>query len=78
MRVPGKAGQPILIPTARHPKPRPTRHCRWLVISGGYAAFDSSPPAKMIVATPAKMIVAHYVADSVEKRDVNLALRDEF
>jgi hypothetical protein len=28
---------------------------------GGYAAFDSSPPAIMFVAEPAKMIVAPHV-----------------
>ncbi|MGF6999443.1 hypothetical protein P3T25_007830, partial [Paraburkholderia sp. GAS32] len=30
----------------------------WLVVSGGYAAYDSSPPAKIVVATPDKIIVA--------------------
>ena len=29
-----------------------------LGVFGGYAAFDPSPPAIMIVVTPAKMIVA--------------------
>ncbi|MGF7001583.1 hypothetical protein P3T25_009976, partial [Paraburkholderia sp. GAS32] len=29
-----------------------------LVVSGGYAAYDSSPPAKIVVATPDKIIVA--------------------
>ena len=29
-----------------------------LVVYGGYAAFDSSPPAIMFVVPPAKMIVA--------------------
>jgi hypothetical protein len=34
------------------------RRRRWFVVYGGYAASDSSPPAIMIVAGPAKMIVA--------------------
>jgi hypothetical protein len=27
----------------------PIRQRRWLVVSGGYAAFDSSPPARIVV-----------------------------
>ncbi|WP_233518865.1 hypothetical protein [Paraburkholderia xenovorans] len=32
-----------------NPKAPPTQRCRWLVVSGGFAAYDSSPPAKAIV-----------------------------
>jgi len=39
----------------------PNRRRRWFVIYGGYAAFDSSPPAIMIVVRPDKMIVAPQV-----------------
>jgi hypothetical protein len=43
--------------------PSPTRRRRWLVVYGGYAAFDSSPPAIMFVVRPAKIIVApHFTA----------------
>jgi len=38
--------------------PPPNRRCRQLVVSGGYAAYDSSLPAKTTAATPDKMIVA--------------------
>jgi hypothetical protein len=38
--------------------PPPNRRRRQLVVSGGYAAYDSSLPAKMTAATPDKMIVA--------------------
>ncbi|MEM5279380.1 hypothetical protein VSR17_31030, partial [Cupriavidus taiwanensis] len=37
---------------------RPTRRRRWRKLSGGYAASEFPPPAKMFVATPDKMIVA--------------------
>ena len=38
--------------------PPPNRRRRQLVVSGGYAAYDSSLPAKTTAATPDKMIVA--------------------
>jgi hypothetical protein len=38
----------------------PTRHHRRLVIYGGYAAFDSSPPAILFVVRSDIMIVAPY------------------
>jgi hypothetical protein len=38
--------------------PPPNRRCRQLVVFGGYAAYDSSLPAKTTAATPDKMIVA--------------------
>jgi hypothetical protein len=41
--------------------PPPNRRCRQLVVSGGYAAYDSSLPAKTTAATPDKMIVAAQV-----------------
>ena len=39
----------------------PTRRRRWLVVYGGYAAFDSSPPAIMNVVRPDRMIVAPHL-----------------
>jgi len=36
----------------------PIRRRRWFVVYGGYAAFDSSPPAIMFVVRPDKMSVA--------------------
>jgi hypothetical protein len=44
--------------------PPPNRRCRQLVVSGGYAAYDSSLPAKTTAATPDKMIVAAHEADA--------------
>jgi hypothetical protein len=41
--------------------PPPNRRCRQLVVSGGYAAYDSSLPAKTTAATPDKMIVAAHL-----------------
>jgi len=35
---------------------------------GGYAAFDSSPPAIMFVAEPAKMIVAPHGLDDQDRK----------
>ncbi|MEX3859491.1 hypothetical protein AB3X94_36475, partial [Paraburkholderia sp. BR10923] len=34
-----------------------SRRRRWCVVSGGYAAFDSAPPANTIVNRPDKIIV---------------------
>jgi hypothetical protein len=45
---------------ANHPKSPPNRRCRWLVVYGGYAAFDSSPPAIIVVAKADFLIVAHH------------------
>ena len=44
---------------ANHPKSPPNRRCRWLVVYGDYAAFDSSPPAIIVVAKTDFLIVAH-------------------
>jgi hypothetical protein len=44
----------------------PIRRRRWFVVYGGYAAFDSSPPAIMFVVPPAKMIVAAQFAGDGE------------
>jgi hypothetical protein len=40
-----------------HPMTPSSRRRRWFVVSGGYAASDSSPPAKTIVNQPDKIIV---------------------
>ena len=41
----------------------PIRRRRWFVVYGGYAAFDSSPPAIMFVVRPDKMSVAPHWLD---------------
>jgi hypothetical protein len=46
--------------------PPPNRRRRQLVVSGGYAAYDSSLPAKMTAATPDKMIVAAQLFDDID------------
>ncbi|MGF6447440.1 hypothetical protein [Paraburkholderia youngii] len=40
-----------------HPMTPSSRRRRWCVVSGGYAAFDSAPPANTIVNRPDKIIV---------------------
>jgi hypothetical protein len=37
----------------------PNQRCRWFVVYGGYAAFDTSPPAIIVVAKADFPIVAH-------------------
>ncbi|QIN62666.1 hypothetical protein SBC1_26820 [Caballeronia sp. SBC1] len=38
----------------------PNQRCRWFVVYGGYAAFDTSPPAIIVVAKADFPIVAHH------------------
>ncbi|MGN8137356.1 hypothetical protein ACTJLC_21900, partial [Paraburkholderia sp. 22099] len=45
----------------------PIRRRRQFVVSGGYAASDSSLPAKMNVATPDVVIVAAHTGKSVSR-----------
>jgi branched-chain amino acid transport system substrate-binding protein len=40
----------------------PNQRCRWFVVYGGYAAFDTSPPAIIVVAKADFPIVAHQKA----------------
>jgi hypothetical protein len=47
----------FLFDAISHRKTPLFRRRRWFVVSGGYAASDSSPPAKVIVKGPAKVIV---------------------
>jgi hypothetical protein len=39
----------------------PNQRCRWFVVYGGYAAFDTSPPAIIVVAKADFPIVAHQI-----------------
>jgi hypothetical protein len=41
----------------------PNQRCRWFVVYGGYAAFDTSPPAIIVVAKADFPIVAHQIPD---------------
>ncbi|MGF6267461.1 hypothetical protein OKW49_008455 [Paraburkholderia youngii] len=47
----------FLFDAISHRKTPLLRRRRWFVVSGGYAASDSSPPAKVMVKGPAKVIV---------------------
>ncbi|MGF6267026.1 hypothetical protein OKW49_008020 [Paraburkholderia youngii] len=51
----------FLFDAISHRKTPLLRRRRWFVVSGGYAASDSSPPAKVMVKGPAKVIVVLYV-----------------
>src|SRR5471032_3037908 len=55
----------------------PNQRCRWFVVYGGYAAFDTSPPAIIVVAKSDFPIVAHQIGMSRQNewRWISLPLR---
>ena len=52
----------------------PNQRCRWFVVYGGYAAFDTSPPAIIVVAKADFPIVAHHPRALVEEKLLSLVL----
>jgi len=48
----------------------PNQRCRWFVVYGGYAAFDTSPPAIIVVAKADFPIVAHHLLADMSLQDI--------